>query len=179
MTNGMFVPIVTPMKNGTFDKESYAKLIQTLEPHVQGYVPCLSSGEGHKMNDELWSEVVETTVALTDKPVFAGIKRETMDAVKATMQVAEKLSVQGITLPVVGKSNHEIEQYVTSIASTTNLPIIIYNTETQKITDIETLKRIDQIQNVVAIKDSSMDQQFFDQMLEARNNQELQMAVFQ
>ena len=56
---GLYVPIITPMFHGEFDKGSMQKLIESVDQYVDGYVPCLSSGEGQVLSNEQWKEVVQ------------------------------------------------------------------------------------------------------------------------
>jgi len=62
----------------------------------------------------------------------------------------------------------DIYEYIQTLASETFLPIIIYNTEQQHIDNIELLQKIDALKSIVAIKDSSMNDVFFEQMIAAK-----------
>ena len=46
---GLFVPLVTPIYKGKFDGTSMKKLVKFLDSTVDGYIPCLSSGEGKRL----------------------------------------------------------------------------------------------------------------------------------
>lgn len=177
--SGLYIPICTPMRQWRFDKESYAQLIHSVIDHVDGFVPCLSSGEWQKMDKNLRKEVLETTCSLTQKPVFVWIKRKTIKEVIELLEVAETVGATWAAIPVKGETQQEIQSYVETIATQTKLPLIIYNTETQHINDINILSQIDVLENVVAIKDSSMNPEFFDQMVQRRKQNALHMHVFQ
>lgn len=176
---GLFVPLVTPMKYGAFDYESMKKLIASLESEVDGYVPCLSSGEGHVLTNDQWAEVVACVRASTTKPVIAGIKRESVDDTIALARKAEELGCDGFITPVLSKDQEVIKEHFNKVIRETNLPFVIYNTETANIDSIAFLKELDQAGRIVAIKDSSMNREFFAEMCNARVGNELKMSVLQ
>lgn len=175
----LFIPICTPMYKWEFDKNSYTSLMNSVEENVDGFVPCLSSGEGHKMSTELWKQTLVTTLENTNKPTYVGIKRDSKDEVLELIKEAEELWATWVTTPVICKSESNIEEYVTELANSTKLPIIIYNTEEQNISDIEVLERLDLLENIVAIKDSSMNDEFFATMVSKKSLWDLQMSILQ
>lgn len=179
MNKQLYVPLITPMSGGEFDEESYKKLMASVEPFVDGYVPCLSSGEGHMMSIELWKKVLLATLAYTKKPVFVGIKRKTKQEVFEMLDIAKSLGAHGITIPVLCEEETDIESYLTELSVHSQLPIIIYNTETVNISEISLLQRIEKLWNIIWIKDSSGNKEFFKNMLEAKKQWNLSMKIFQ
>jgi 4-hydroxy-tetrahydrodipicolinate synthase len=179
MNKKLFVPLVTPMNNWVFDRESLKTLVKTIDHVVDGYVPCLSSWEGHKMSVELRKTVLTTLSENTKKPVFVGIKRKTKQEVYEMLDAAKTLWAHWVTTPVLCNSENDIEAYVTDIARHSQLPMIIYNTETANISDIDLLKRLDMLWNIAWIKDSSGNKEFFQQMLEEKKAWNLTMDVLQ
>lgn len=167
------------MKYGEFDKGSMKNLIKTVESTVDGFVPCLSSGEGNVLNDEQWAEVVSFVRSCTEKPVIAGIKREGVESVVRLAQKAAELGCEGFITPVPSNDWDVTEKHFEDIVGQTNLPFVIYNTETAHISSIDHLKALDQSGRVLSIKDSSMNREFFSEMCKARINGELNMTVLQ
>ena len=166
------------MRYGVFDNKSMAKLMQSVDKYVDGYVPCLSSGEGEAISNEQWKEIVKYVRAQTRNPLFPGIKREKIEDVILLEKTAKELGCDGITVPVPFKTWAENEKYFEKLLSQTTLPILLYNTENACISDMENLKELDG-GRIVAIKDSSMNREFFAKMCEARIQNELSMAVLQ
>lgn len=146
---------------------------------MQGFVPCLSSGEGQMLSDAQWEQVVQTTRATTSKPVLAGIKRNGLVAAIALAQRAEQLGCDGIVLPVPSADPREVLDYFQAIAAETNLPIVIYNTETQSIQTLAALRQLEGIPSIIAIKDSSMNEAFFETLCILRQEGELRLSVLQ
>lgn len=176
---GLYVPLITPMLYGEFDKDSMSKLIKSVDQYVDGYVPCLSSGEGHVLSSNQWREVVEFVRSQTNKPLFPGIKREKIEDTILLEKIANELKCDGVTIPVPFQAWKENKEYFDRLLNETTLPIMIYNTESAFISNIENLKELDANERIVAIKDSSMNKEFFKEICNARLNNELSMTVLQ
>lgn len=176
---GLFIPLVTPMKYGEFDKVSMKKLIESVDQNVDGFVPCLSSGEGQVLTDEQWVEVVSFVRSCTTKPVIAGIKRDNIDTIIDLANQAEAMDCDGFIIPVPSNDWDSTKKHFEVIMSKTKLPIVVYNTETAHIDSLENLKELDVTGRIVAIKDSSMNKEFFSEICKARLSNELQMSVLQ
>lgn len=173
------MPLITPCYRGQFDPLSLTGLIRSLEAKVQGFVPCLSSGEGQMLNDKQWEQVVQATRGATAKPVLAGIKRSSLAATIALAHRAEELGCDGIVLPVPGRDTREVVDYFQAIAAETSLPIVIYNTETQSIQTLAALRQLEAIPSIIAIKDSSMNEAFFETLCMLRQEGDLRLSVLQ
>lgn len=176
---GVYVPIITPMYRGTIDRDSLKNLIDTMEPFVEGYVPCLSSGEGAHLSLEQWKEVVSIVRAHTKKFVFAGIKYESLDAVFSCGTMARELGCDGVVVPLYGSTENGRLARIEEIASTVQLPMIVYNTETTAITSREAVLSLEKISEIVAIKDSSCDEAFFSLLLDMKKTGDVSFSVLQ
>jgi 4-hydroxy-tetrahydrodipicolinate synthase len=176
---GLYVPLITPMNKGVYDGSSMRKLIKYVDPHVSGYVPCLSSGEGHKMGDKLWYQTVKSVREITNKPVIAGIKRKALNETVFLATKAKTLGCDAIIVPVPSRKSTEILSYFTQLSKKSLLPIMIYNTESDFINKPEILSKLDALNNIIAIKDSSMNLKFFSQICNLRIKKQLQMNVLQ
>ena len=176
---GLWIPLITPMLYGVFDKESMSKLIKSVDQYVDGYVPCLSSGEGQIISKEQWKEIVKFVRSQTNKPLFPGIKREKIEDTILLEKTAKELNCEGITVPIPFKTWNENKKYLEKLLSETKSQMMIYNTENAYISDIENLKELDKNERIVAIKDSSMNKEFFAEMCEARVQKKLTMTVLQ
>lgn len=176
---GLFIPLLTPMKYGQFDKRSMKKLIQSVEQNVNGFVPCLSTGEGNVLSDDQWLEVVSFVKSCTDKPVIAGIKRDSLEDVIKLANKAESVGCEGFITPVPSNDWNVTKKHFDELMDQTNLPFVIYNTETAHIDSLENLKELDGNDRIVSIKDSSMNREFFAEMCQARLGGSLIMTVLQ
>ncbi len=168
---GLWVPLLTPMDHGAFDRESLLRLMQSIEPFVDGYLPCLTTGEGAALAFETWRAVVTATVSATRKPVYAGILKSTNE-LPAYLAAARELGCAGIVLPI-----REVESILNK--RQTHLPIMLYNTEDQSTSDLETIVQLDRFDQVVAMKDSSGNDAFFAALLSKKRAGELSLGIFQ
>lgn len=179
----LLIPILSPFFHGKPDVESMHRLMDSVEPYVDVYVPCLSSGEGNIMNDEQWAEVVRITVehakSSTGKPVYAGIKRPDYASTLVLAKQAVELGANGIVVPIPSNDDAESIAFIQQLANEQDLPIIVYNTETQFMQTIETARTIAGINTVVAIKDSSDNIEVFNAMCAERLAGTFAAAVLQ
>lgn len=176
---GLWAPLLTPMFHGGFDEQSMKKLMDSVEPSVDGYVPCMSTGEGTLLNDELWVKVVGFVKKSTSKPVIAAILgRNDQDIINLAKKASE-LGCFGIAIPALGSTDEEKIAFCSSIASQSPLPILVYNLEGSSFTSIDSIKALDTIDQIIALKDSSGDKTFFKQIIQAKAGGEISFSVLQ
>jgi 4-hydroxy-tetrahydrodipicolinate synthase len=154
----LILPIITPYKDGRYDEPSMHQLIERVEPHVDVIVPCLSSGEGGKLSGDKWSRVVQSVVSKTKHPVFAGILHKDQHVAEYISRAA-KLSCHGVVLPLGGHTPAQIQKMIDQCARV-GLEIIFYNAEDALVKNVNTIAQLGLNQNVVGLKDSSMDAGF-------------------
>ena len=170
---GVFVPLVTPLKrNKKLDKRGLKRLIRTLKPKVDGFVPGLSTGEGRYLGNELFAKLLEATVLFAgDLPIIAGIEQEDTKGVISRIKITQSLGIKTVAvLPPFGKNIPQENTYAhfARIAEL-DVEILVYNKEMMCGTAIEldTLARLSKIENVVAIKEGSADPQFTRRVLDS------------
>jgi 4-hydroxy-tetrahydrodipicolinate synthase len=174
---GLWIPLITPLYHGQFDEQSAKKLIETTREFTDGYVVGLSSGEGEELSNEMWREAITCVVSSTNKPVAAGILGRDLQQIVSSLEIAKNLGCVAAVVPATGKNEEEIIKFFTELDSKTSLPIIIYNTEKSSVHSVGNLTRLDNLKNVIAIKDSSGDRSFFSQMIVQKDK--LKMSVLQ
>lgn len=174
---GLYVPLVTPFYKGSVDSVSLRKLVQYTESFVQGFVPCLSTGEGDLLSDTDWEQVIVTVRSATKKPVIAGIKKVELKDIVRFAQKAFELKCDAIIIPIPDLI--DILAYVKLVSDKSNLPIILYMTENNYINDVNLLLEIQKNKKVIGIKDSSGNKKFFLEMLEFRAKKILDLAILQ
>ena len=177
--NGLFVPLITPFYNGKFDETSMRKLIRSLDASVDGYIPCLSSGEGKKLSAKEWKKIISSVCSATKKPVFAGILRGSKKEVFALVQKANKLLCVGVVVPTLYDTDEKNLKYLKEAAGISSKQIMLYNTEEHPIKSVTTLKKLDSLSKIVAIKDSSMNVPFFKKLVALKKQKQLRMNIFQ
>lgn len=163
MFKGAGVAIVTPFKNGEFDKESYEKLIEfQIENKTQALIVLGTTGEATTISFEEKEEIIRTAVSKVNKriPVIIGTGSNCTDtAIKSTIQ-AEELGADGILLvtPYYNKcTNKGMISHFTEVAKSTKLPIILYNVPGRTGVNIppEVILEMIKVENIVGVKEAS------------------------
>src|SRR5262249_27488923 len=130
---------------------------------VHGVFVLGTNSEFYALDEKEKQEVIATAVAHVRKrgPVFAGTGAETTrEAVRLT-QMAEREGADGVSVITpyfINPTQQEIYDHYSRIAENTALPVLLYNNPGTcggvKI-DVDTLARLAQIPNILAVKDSS------------------------
>jgi len=177
--NGLWVPIVTPFFEGRLDEESLVALVKDIENQVDGFVPCLSSGEGNKMDDELWEKVVKIVIENTSKSVAVGILDASMAKIIDLSEKAKNLGCVAITIPLQDIDAEAQIRFCKEVSDKSYLPIILYNTEGVHIGSVDVLMEIDRNENIVSLKDSSGNQKFFNEAVQAKGEGKIELSILQ
>lgn len=148
-------------------------------PEVDGFVPCLSSGEGGVISDSVWEEVVRCTRANSKKTVIAGIKRNTLVETIKLARKAQDIGCEAIMVPVPHEIESESLKYFSELTGKTVLPVVVYNTEQNRFTSIAAIKELQRNEMIIGMKDSSMNKKLFSQMCKMRVDRTLRFPVFQ
>ncbi|WP_371498804.1 dihydrodipicolinate synthase family protein [Kitasatospora sp. NBC_00374] len=160
--SGTIAPLVTPVDaDGRVHEASVARLIGSVRAEVTGLMPALSSGEGWKLSEAQWRDMITYTVRYADGlPVLAGIHLPDTEAVIERARVALDLGAATavVTTPFRSDiSQDEIYQHYRRIREAVPIPLFLYNEEAvsgNKI-ELETLLRICELPGIVGIKESS------------------------
>ncbi|WNS75366.1 4-hydroxy-tetrahydrodipicolinate synthase [Bacillus sp. DTU_2020_1000418_1_SI_GHA_SEK_038] len=158
--------MVTPFDhNGEVDFEATKNLVNYLiENGSDGLVVAGTTGESPTLTEEekvaLFKFVVEAANGRV--PIIAGTGSNNTRASISLTRKAEEAGVDGIMLvaPYYNKPSQEgMYQHFKAIAEATSLPIMLYNIPGRSVVNmsVETIVRLSEIQNIVAIKEASGD----------------------
>ena len=125
----------------------------------------------------MWNEAISCVVSLTNKPVAAGILGKDIKQIISLADTANKLGCVAVVIPAAGENEEEIVKFFNELDTKTSLSVIIYNTEKSSVHSVENLMRLDILKNVVAIKDSSGDANFFSEVIAQKDK--FKMSVLQ
>jgi 4-hydroxy-tetrahydrodipicolinate synthase len=167
--HGIIPPVATPMlANEDIDLPRLRWYIdRLLAGGVHGIFVLGTNSEFYALDEREKQEVIATAVEHVGKraPVYAGTGAETTREVIRLTRMAQREGVQGVSVITpyfISPTQQEIYDHYRRIAESTDLPLILYNNPATcggvKI-DVETVARLAEIPNVVAIKDSSGDLQ--------------------
>ncbi len=166
---GIIPPVATPMQaNEDLDLPRLRWFIdQLLDDGVHGIFVLGTNSECYALDEREKQEVIATAVAHIGKraPVFAGTGAETTrEAVRLT-KMAEREGAGGVSVITpyfVKPTQKEIIDHYRRIAENTSLPVILYSNPFHcggVSIEPDTVARLAEVPNIVAIKDSSGDLQ--------------------
>ncbi len=159
---GAITAIVTPFKDGTLDLEGYTKLIERqIKAGISGIVPVGTTGESATLNTDEHRKVIETAVDVVNGkvPVIAGAgANSTAEAISLT-QYSKAAGADYVlsVAPYYNKPTQDgLYMHFAKIAEC-GIPVILYNvpSRTSSNIDPDTVARLSQIPNIVAIKEAS------------------------
>jgi 4-hydroxy-tetrahydrodipicolinate synthase len=162
--SGSFVAIVTPF-NADFSI-NFGKLTELVEWHIaegtNGIVACGTTGEVSTLKDDEQLAVIEHVVKAVNRrvPVIAGAGSNETPHSLYLSQEAEKRGADGLLLitPYYNKTNDEgLYRHFAMVAEKVHIPVILYNVpgRTGMNIPVDVLKRLAQLENIVAIKEAS------------------------
>src|SRR5205814_3447619 len=166
---GIIPPVATPMQaNEDLDLPRLKWFIDHLiKEGVHGLFVLGTNSEFYALDEREKQEVMATAVAHVNRrvPVYAGTGAETTrEAVRLT-RLAEREGVDGVSVITpyfISPTQQEIYDHYRRIAENTSLPVLLYNNPSTcgglKI-DVDTVARLAELPNVLAVKDSSGDLQ--------------------
>ncbi|HHT9152158.1 MAG TPA: 4-hydroxy-tetrahydrodipicolinate synthase [Candidatus Hypogeohydataceae bacterium YC40] len=163
MLSGSIVALVTPFRNGEVD---LGRLRELVEFHIRegtsAVSPCGTTGESATLTPEEHEKVISEVVqqARGRIPVVAGTgSNSTKEALRLT-HYAKKTGANAalIITPYYNKPTQEgLYRHYRVLAEAVDIPIVIYNVPSRTGISIsaETVARLVEFKNVVAIKEAS------------------------
>jgi 4-hydroxy-tetrahydrodipicolinate synthase len=166
---GCYVALASPFKEDkSLDLSSYEKLIDyCIEGKVAGLVPCGTTGEIATLTVTEHKELVKIAVKKKEElkgriEVIAGAGANWTEKAITLSKQAEDTGADAvlIVIPYYNKPTQEgIYQHIEAIAKSIKIPIVVYNIPSRTVVNLQptTLKRLAEIDNVIAIKEASQD----------------------
>jgi 4-hydroxy-tetrahydrodipicolinate synthase len=163
MFSGSIPALVTLFRDEAFDEGAYRAFVAwQISEGSHGLVPCGTTGEGSTLDSDEHAHVVATCVevAAGRVPVIAGCgSNDTRRAIELTRAAKEAGADASLHVPpYYNRPNQEgIYAHLAAIAEAVDLPLVLYNVPSRTITDIavETMGRLSEIANIVAVKDAT------------------------
>ena len=162
---GAMTALVTPMRNGTVDHDTYAKLIQRqIDNGIDIVVPVGTTGESATLTHAEHRACIETAVRIckgTNAKVLAGAgsnaTAEAVDLAKFAQEAGAD-AVLAVT-PYYNKPSQEgLYQHYKAIANAVNIPVMLYNVPGRTAVDMDAdtvIRLFDDFENITAIKEAT------------------------
>jgi 4-hydroxy-tetrahydrodipicolinate synthase len=161
--SGLWLPLVTPFKDGDVDFSSYERLIEHyIAKGVDGLFPLGATGESPALDDDEIDELVERTVAKVAGrvPVFVGVGGNATHKVEKTLERLDRFAFEGIVsvCPYYNRPSQDgLIAHFRAIAAATDRDVLIYNIPYRTAVNLlnDSLLELAQVPNIVGVKDSS------------------------
>ena len=163
---GVIPPIITPVdEQENVNTDALKRVIDhVLNGGVHGIFALGSNGEFYALDRTNQQIALETTVAHVNGrvPVYAGASAITTKECVALANMAEQVGADALTVltPMfITPSENELYEHFKAIAASTKLPVLLYNNpgKTTNNISVSLLKKLAQIDNIVGIKNTSLD----------------------
>jgi len=165
---GLWLPLVTPFRDGTLDEASLKRLVAHFshEP-IDGLILAATTGEGMCLDDDEVERLVSIVGATLDEarkrlPLYLGLSgSDTRKVVKALAQTASwEIDGYLIACPYYTRPPQQgLFQHFSRLADSTQKPIIIYNIPHRTGVNLgnEAMLRLAERPNIVGVKDCAAD----------------------
>lgn len=162
---GLWLPIVTPFKDGEVDLKSYEKLINHyINEGIHGIMPLATTGETPTLSDKEYEMVLNKTIEVVNGRigVITGLGSNNTKALIEKVKMVEKYKVDGILSvnPFYNRPDQRgIYEHFNALSNSTDLDIVLYNIpyRTGRNIENETLFKLAEKKNIIGVKDASGD----------------------
>lgn len=160
---GVFPALVTPFKkNEDIDEEALKNLINSIIDHVDGFVPCGTTGEFPYLSFEERKKIYDIVIDEVNgkKPIIAGTGA---NSARHTIELTRYAKDAGADACLVVNpyflhpSDKGVHQFFWKVANSCDVPIIMYNIPmtTDSYIPRRVIEDLANIDNIVGLKDSS------------------------
>ncbi len=165
MFEGSITALITPFKNGEFDKPAFQSFVEwQISEGTNALVPCGTTGESPTLSHEEHKDIVETCIDVADGkvPVIAGTgSNSTQEAIELTHHAKQAgASAALVVTPYYNKpTQNGLIAHYTAIHDECGLPIIIYNIPGRSVINmsVDTMAELAALPNIVGVKDATSD----------------------
>jgi 4-hydroxy-tetrahydrodipicolinate synthase len=175
--HGSMCAIVTPFRDGVVDSVALERLVDfQIENGTSAIVPCATTGESATLSHEEHHEVVALTLKFARKrvPVIAGTgSNSTSEAVLLTRFAKEWGADAALLItPYYNRPTQEgLYAHYMAVADAVEIPQVLYNVPARTGVSIspETVARLAEHPNIVAIKEASGSMDYLSQLRSMSN----------
>ena len=159
--SGVWLPIVTPFRDGAVDLGSYKRLLHFYaDKGLGGIMPLGTTGEVPTLDDDEAEAIVETTVREVGGrvPIYVGVGGNATHKVIRTLKRLERYPFEGIlsVCPYYNRPSDEgMVEHFTRIAGATDRKVVIYNITYRTGVNLsnDAVLALARIPNLIGIKD--------------------------
>jgi 4-hydroxy-tetrahydrodipicolinate synthase len=162
---GIWLPLITPFRDGALDEPSLTRLATHYrDSAIDGIVLAATTGEGLTLDDDETERLVATvaTTLAGDRPLYLGLCGSDTRALMQRLAATAAWPVAGylIACPYYTRPSQDgLRQHFTALAEHTEKRIVLYNIPYRTGVNLanETVFRLAEHANIVGIKDCCAD----------------------
>jgi 4-hydroxy-tetrahydrodipicolinate synthase len=165
---GLWLPLITPFRDGRFDEPSAQRLAaHYVGTEIDGFILAATTGEGLTLDeDDVWRyvEICRREIARAGRPtqLFLGLSGSDTRKVLAALAQSASRPIDGylITCPYYTRpSQPGLFRHFSALADATTKPMMLYNIPYRTGVNLlnETMLRLAEHPNIVGVKDCSAD----------------------
>lgn len=162
--SGLWIPLITPFRDGRIDHEALAKLARRLcSDGVKGLVVCGSTGEAAALDEQEQRAALATTLqAVPGTPLMMGLSGYHLAQTTAWVCELSSLPLAGLLVPpphYIRPSQAGLVHWFQTLAEASALPLVIYDIpyRTGATLERQTVLELAQHPRIQAIKDCGGD----------------------
>lgn len=162
--SGLWVPLVTPFRDGAVDHDALAALVRRLAPTgIAGFVVCGSTGEAAALDDDEQLAVLDTVAAAAPSlPRIMGIAGCHLGQTLAWVRRLSTRPLAGLLIPApsyIRPSQAGLTHWFNVIADASAVPLALYDIpyRTGSVLTLDTLLGLAAHPRIRAVKDCSGD----------------------
>ena len=168
---GVWLPLITPFKDGRLDENSLARLVQHYAAApIDGLILAATTGEGLTLDENETERLVAVTAAARNRalPIYLGVSGADTRKLRGALDRTAAWPIDGYLIPCpyyVRPPQEGLYRHFAALARATERPIIVYNIPYRTGVNLAnaTLLRLAELPNIVGVKDCCVDQaQSFD-----------------
>lgn len=166
--NGIWLPLVTPFRDGRLDETSLRRMVRhyAAEP-VDGLILAATTGEGLTLDDAEIERLVQITAAELETigpriPVYLGVSGSYTNKVARTLEATAHWPIEGylVACPYYTRPSQDgLFRHFTALADATDRSIVIYNIPYRTGVNLgnDTMLRLAERGNITGVKDCCAD----------------------
>lgn len=161
---GLWIPLITPFKNGTVDHLALTRLVKHYtQCGIAGFVVCGSTGEAAALDDDEQLAVLKTILAAKgDLPVIMGLSGYHLPHTLDWVHTLGQFPLAGLLVPAphyIRPPQAGLVHWFTALANASTAPLVIYDIpyRTGVQLQLETLLTLASHPNIAGIKDCGGD----------------------
>ena len=162
--SGLWIPLVTPFRDGAVDHPALAALVKHLAPKgVAGFVVCGSTGEAAALSEAEQLDVLDTVRQHADGlPLLMGLSGYHLPKAVAWVETLSTQALTGLLVSApcyIRPAQDGLVHWFETIAQASAAPLVLYDIpyRTGAVLQRDTLLRLAAHPNIAAIKDCGGD----------------------